>query len=68
MHTKLAKENRPSSVYSLVVHVVRDALSRQDEVVVPLTLTRICMYVCMFITYSRVWINRVRLPVLLVVS
>ena len=41
MHTKLATENRPSSVYSLVVHVVRDALSRQDEVVVPLNLSRI---------------------------
>ena len=25
-------------------------------------------YVCMVITYSRVWINRVRLPILLVVS
>ena len=28
----------------------------------------ICMYGCMVITYSRVWINRVRLPILLVVS
>ena len=26
------------------------------------------MYVCMVIRYSRVWINRVRLPILLVVS
>ena len=26
------------------------------------------MYVCMVIAYSRVWINRVRLPILLVVS
>ena len=26
------------------------------------------MYVCMVITHSRVWINRVRLPILLVVS
>ena len=26
------------------------------------------MYVCVVITYSRVWINRVRLPVLLAVS
>ena len=26
------------------------------------------MYVCMVITYSRVWIDRVRLPILLVVS
>ena len=26
------------------------------------------MFVCKFITYSRVWINRVRLPILLVVS
>ena len=26
------------------------------------------MYVCMVITYSRVWINRVRLPILLMVS
>ena len=30
--------------------------------------TKVCMYVCMVITYSRVWINRVRLPILLVVS
>ena len=28
----------------------------------------VCMYVCMAITYSRVRINRVRLPILLVVS
>ena len=28
----------------------------------------LCMYVCMVVTYSRVWINRVRLPILLVVS
>ena len=27
-----------------------------------------CVYVCMVITYSRVWINRVRLPILHVVS
>ena len=26
------------------------------------------LYVCMVITYSRVWINQVRLPILLVVS
>ena len=26
------------------------------------------LYVCMVITYSRVWINPVRLPILLVVS
>ena len=28
----------------------------------------VCMYVCMAITYSRVWINRVKLSILLVVS
>ena len=28
----------------------------------------VCTYVCTVITYSRVWINRVRLPILLVVS
>ena len=28
----------------------------------------VCMYVCTVITYSRVRINRVRLPILLVVS
>ena len=28
---------------------------------------RVCMYVCMVITYSRVWINPVRLSILLVV-
>ena len=31
------------------------------NIVVPV----VCMYVCMVITYSRVWINRVRLPILL---
>ena len=31
-------------------------------------LSAVCMYVCMVITCSRVWINRVRLPILLVVS
>ena len=31
-------------------------------------LYTVCMYVCMVITYRRVWINRVRLPILLVVS
>ena len=31
--------------------------------------TDVCsMYVCMVITYSIIWINRVRLPILLVVS
>ena len=29
---------------------------------------QLTMYVCMVITYSRVWINRVRLPIQLVVS
>ena len=33
-----------------------------------ITALQVCMYVCMVITYSRVWINRVRLPILLVVS
>ena len=33
-----------------------------------LDLQYVCMYLCMVITYSRVWINRVRLPILLVVS
>ena len=28
----------------------------------------VCMYICMVRTYSRVWINRVRLPIRLVVS
>ena len=32
------------------------------------TLHAALMYVCMVITYSRVWINRVRLPIVLVVS
>ena len=34
----------------------------------PVLINKSCMYVCMVITYSRVWINRVRLPILLVVS
>ena len=33
-----------------------------------IVLLYVCMYVCIVITYSRVWINRVRLPILLVVS
>ena len=28
----------------------------------------VCMYVCMVIAHSKVWINHVRLPILLVVS
>ena len=28
----------------------------------------VCMYICMIITFSRVWINRVRLLILLVIS
>ena len=28
----------------------------------------VCVHLCMVITYNRVWINRVRLPILLVVS
>ena len=31
-------------------------------------VANVCMYVCMVIKYSRIWINRVRLPILLVVS
>ena len=31
-------------------------------------LTLVYMYVCMVTTYSRVWVNRVRLPILLVLS
>ena len=31
-------------------------------------LMHACMYVCMVITYSRIWTNRVRLLILLVVS
>ena len=29
---------------------------------------KVCMYVCMVIPYTRVWINWVRLPILLVVG
>ena len=35
---------------------------------VPGISTSTYMYVCMTITYSRVWINWVRLPILLMVS
>ena len=34
----------------------------------PTVVTLGQMYVCIVLTYSRVWINRVRLPILLVVS
>ena len=37
-------------------------------VMAPRTSLNAFMYVCMVITYSRVWINRVRLSILLVVS
>ena len=41
----------------------------QHGEVSPVTvLLTITVYVCMVITYSRVWINRVKLPILLVVS
>ena len=40
----------------------------QDDISSYCMVTHICMYVCMVITYSRVWINRIRLPILLVVS
>ena len=37
--------------------------------VVPISLFKVvCMYVCMVTHIARVWINRVRLPILLVVS
>ena len=39
-----------------------------DEAVSERQLRRCMYYVCMIITYSRVWNNRVRLPILLVVS
>ena len=41
---------------------------RAGRGVVRLIKIHVCMYVCMVITCSRVWINRVRLPILLAVS
>ena len=44
---------------------------QEVHVHMPYVCMYVCMYVyvCMVITYnSRVWINRVRLPILLVVS
>ena len=38
-----------------------------ESVIAP-NSSAVCIYVCMVITYSRVWINRLRLPILLVVS
>ena len=50
---------RQITVYTAVVVVV----------VALIVYIYVCMYVvCIVITYSRVWINRVRLPILLVVS
>ena len=47
--------------------ITKDAENKIGKVLVNLP-DFVCMYVCMVITYSRVWINRVRLPILLVVS
>ena len=41
--------------------------SREISIIFPCS-PMVRMYVCMVITYSRVWINRARLPILLVVS
>ena len=46
-------------------HKVENTIRKDD---VSPYKTRKRQYVCMVITYSRVWINRVRLPILLVVS
>ena len=54
-------------IYSVVISIVYS----NNAVVTNICTWNVffmCMYVCMVITYSRVWINRVRLPILLVVS
>ena len=43
-------------------------ITAQSGLVILVILCHLRMYVCMVITYSRVWINRVRSPNLLVVS
>ena len=49
----------PVSTISAMIMIMSCSKLRKEEII---------MYVCMVITYSRVWINRVRLPILLVVS
>ena len=67
-HGQLNRGNEYSPALSPYVPenlVSRDEFSRP----VPRQLAHSpCMHVCMVITYSSVWINRVRLPILLVVS
>ena len=54
-----------SSAESNVVYV---CVCVAIQFILDVRFVSVCMYVCMVITYSRVWINRVRLPILLVVS
>ena len=74
----LAKIPRTASVevglarlchFRLVVQLMQVYLLMRFQLArAPRHFQRVAMYVCMVITYSRVWINRVRLPILLVVS
>ena len=64
--TCLAKFQRKTGFFSVrfsvkVMQLIKKMFFRK-------VFFRVCMYVCMVITYSRVWINRVRLPILLVIS
>ena len=60
-HTMICTGNNNSFVSGLNAWIVVFGVEHEEYV---------CraMYVCIVITYSRVWINRVRLPILLVVS
>ena len=63
-YPRLQSRPRPRSLLA----VPRTWLPSRYDALVHTPLCMQCMYVCMVITYSRVWINRVRLPILLVVS
>ena len=70
LHNVLKMQRSPDTLFSHIpclqvwdLNTARVSRSLNGRRAMP-----IGMYVCMVITYSRVWINRVRLPILHVVS
>ena len=61
---------RAENLHLVTIHKLDYRYFKEKVVyaMVVISMYYVCMYVCMVITYSRVWINRVRLPILLVVS
>ena len=75
-HTGSARvlQNYPPILRRLAKNPFNDCNHREYDKVIT-GIAAICMYVCMYVCiviiykyYSRIWINRVRLPILLVVS